>query len=919
MVGETPNLAARLQAAAEPNSVFIATSTRRLLGGLFECTDLGERQLKGFSAPIGVWQVLGEGAAASRFEAKRTADDLTPFVGRDPELERLLDCWQKAKRSEGQVVLVSGEPGIGKSRLVQTLRERVLDERHTRLNYHGSPFYCDSALHPVIDQLERAAGLSRDDRPEQRLAKLETLLAQSALDVDAAMPLVAALLSVPTGDRYPLLAMTPQRQKDETLQTLLTQLAGLAVREPVLMMFEDAHWFDPTSIELLGLAIDRVRHLPVLVVITFRPEFVPPWTGQAHVTSLLLERLSRRQGAKMVARLTEGRALPTAIFEQIVVRTDGVPLFVEELTKMVLESGLLRDQGDHYELAGPLPPLAIPATLQDSLMARLDRLAPVKEVAQIGAAIGREFSYELLATVAPLDERELLAGLDQLACAGLLFRKDMPDQSQTYTFKHALVQEAAYQSLLRSKRQRLHARIGSALEEQFPETAETKPELLAHHWELAKVIAKAVGYRLRAGHRASARSAAPEAIAQLHKGLQLLEGIPPGPERDRQELLLQLALFSVQVGVRGYAAPETGTALTRAGELCGSAGDRSLIFPVLYGQRGFHFVRAELDVAREINEEMLRLACESGDSAAQMTGHGLLGEVFCSRGDFSLGRAQLEKALALYDPEQHHSLTFLYGQSPRVTALCWLSWTLLFSGYPEQALRRIGEATADAGHLSHFNTLAYALIFSAAVHYEHRNRQATQERSEALISLCTDQRLFFWLGAAHCLHGWALAHGGHPEDGIAELNQGIAAYRATGGELFMPFLLAVHAETRQKTGHPGEDLLDLLSEAASRTSMTGERCYEAELHRLRGECVLSLASSDQAVAEASFQQAIEVARHQKAKMWELRGAASLARLWRRQGRYAEARDLLAPIYSWFTEGFEVRDLADARELFVQLK
>ena len=560
----------------------------------------------------------------------------------------------------------------------------MIDERHTRLSYYGSPFYRDSALHPVIDQLERAAGLTRDDRPEQRLSKLEALLAQSALDVDAAMPLIAALLSVPTGDRYPLLAMTPQRQKDETLQTLLTQLASLAAREPVLMMFEDAHWIDPTSIELLGRAIELVRRLPVLGVITFRPEFVPPWTGQPHVTSLLLERLSRRQGAKMVARLTEGRALPTAIFEQIVVRTDGVPLFVEELTKMVLELGLLTDQGDHYELAGPLPPLGIPATLQDSLMARLDRLGSVKEVAQIGAAIGREFSYELLATVAPVKERELLAALDELARAGLLFRKDTPDQPKTYTFKHALVQEAAYQSLLRSKRQRLHARIGSALEEQFPETAETKPELLAHHWELAKDITKAVDYRLRAGHRASERSAAPEAIAQLHMGLQLLAGLPPSPERDRQELLLQLALFSVLVGVRGYAAPETGTALTRAGELCGSAGDRSLIFPVLYGQRGFHFVRAELDAARELNEEMLRLARELGDSAAQMTAHGLLGEVFCSRGDFVLGRAQLEKALALYDPEQHHPLTFLYGQSPRVTALCWLSWTLLFSGYPEQ-------------------------------------------------------------------------------------------------------------------------------------------------------------------------------------------------------------------------------------------
>ena len=689
------------------------------------------------------------------------------------------------------------------------------------------------------------------------------------------------------------------------------------------MVFEDAHWIDPTTLELLGPARSSAcSACRCCVVITFRPEFVPALDRPAarHRADAQPARAGG-EGAAMVERLTGGKALPAEVL-----RADRG----EDRRRAAVRRGAdqggardracSRDEGDRYELAGPLPPLGDPgdaARLADGA-ARPARRS-VKEVAQIGAAIGREFAHELLAAVAPAagaraagGARPARRGRARVPPRHAAGRRPTPSSTRSCRTRPTRACCAA-------DGRELHARIAGALEEHFPETAETKPELLAHHWELAKDITKAVDYRLRAGHRASERSAAPEAIAQLHMGLQLLAGLPPSPERDRQELLLQLALFSVLVGVRGYAAPETGTALTRAGKLCGSAGDRSLIFPVLYGQRGFHFVRAELDAAHELNEEMLRLARESGDSAAQMTAHGLLGEVFCSRGDLVLGRAQLEKALALYDPEQHHPLTFLYGQSPRVTALCWLSWTLLFSGYPEQGLRRIGEAIADARHLSHFNTLAYALIFGSAVHYQRRDRQATQERSEALISLCTEQRLFFWLGAAHCLHGWALASGGHPEDGIAELNQGIAAYRATGGELFMPFLLAVHAETLQKTGHSGGDSLDLLSEAVSRASMTGERCYEAELHRLRGECVLSLASRNQTAAEASFQQSIEVARHQGGKMWELRGAASLARLWRRQGRRAEARDLLAPIYGWFTEGRDARDLTEARELLDQLQ
>ena len=463
VVGETPNLAARLQALAAPGSVVISQATRRLVGGLFELADLGPQRLKGFAEPLAAWRVEGEGRAEGRFEALH-GERLTPLVGREHELGILLERWAWAKDGDGQVVLLSGEPGIGKSRVIRALRERLGDEPYTPLSHYCSPYHTNSALYPVIGLLERAARLDRDDPPEAQLAKLEAVLGRASDRLDEVVPLLAALLGVPTGERYPALALTPEVQKRRTLQALVDQLAGLAAQQPVLALYEDVHWIDPSTLELLGLVIERIRQLPVLVLITFRPEFQPPWTGQAHVTTLTMSRLGRRQGADLVARVTGDKPLPAEIVEQIVARTDGVPLFVEELTKTVLELGLLADAGDHYELSGPLPPLAIPTTLHDSLMARLDRLAPVKEVAQIGAVIGREFSHELLAAVAPMSDDQLDDALEQLVHSELVFRRGTPPEA-TYSFKHALVQDAAYQSLLKSKRQQLHARIAEVLEE----------------------------------------------------------------------------------------------------------------------------------------------------------------------------------------------------------------------------------------------------------------------------------------------------------------------------------------------------------------------------------------------------------------------------------------------------------------------
>jgi class 3 adenylate cyclase len=573
VVGETPNLAARLQTLAAPESVVISQATRRLVRGLFEVEDLGPQRLKGFAEPQTAWRVEGEACAEGRFEARQTAG-LTPLVGREEEITLLLRRWERARDGEGQVVLLSGEPGIGKSRLVRELRGRLGEDVHLTLTYQCSPHHITSPLHPLIEQLERAAGFARDDPPAARLDKLETLLAPGTDRLDEAVPLIAALLGISSGERYPALELTPQRQKELMLEALLEQLAALAAEQPVLVLHEDVHWIDPTTQELLSLAIERTQRLPVLTIITFRPEFTPPWTGQPHVSTLQLIRLGQREGAAMVDRVVGEKALPDEVTAHIVVKTDGVPLFVEELTKAVLESGLLADAGDHYELSGPLPPLAIPATLHDSLLARLDHLAPVKEVAQIGAAIGREFPHALLAAVTDRPEAQLRDALDQLVSSELVFRRGTPPEA-IYSFKHALVQDAAYGTLLRSRRQQLHARIAQVLEERFPDIVESQPALLAHHFTEAGLTADAVDCRCRAARLAVAQSAHLEAIAEATMGLEALAGLPDGPERRRQELDLQLALGRGFLIAKGEAAPETGAAYSRAVDLCASRWDRA--------------------------------------------------------------------------------------------------------------------------------------------------------------------------------------------------------------------------------------------------------------------------------------------------------------------------------------------------------
>jgi predicted ATPase/class 3 adenylate cyclase len=911
VIGETPNLAARLQSVAEPGTVVVASTTRQLIRGLFDLAELGFHPLKGFPAPVPAWRVLGESSAESRFEALHGAS-LTPLVGREHEIGLLLKHWEAVKEKEGHVVLLAGEPGIGKSRLVRALRRHLEGEPLTTVSHYCSPYHQTSPLHPVIGLLERAAGFATGDLPEVKLSKLEALLALSTEDVGDAAPLLAALLSIPAGDRYPPLELSPHRQKERTLEILVDQLNGLAARRPVLAVYEDVHWADPTSLELLDLVVDRVQDSPVLVLITFRPEFPPPWIHYPHVTALTLSRLSRRQGAAMVERLTGGRPLPTEVLNQIVAKTDGVPLFVEELTRAVMETNLLKNEGDHYALAGPLSAIAIPTTLRESLLARLDRLAPAREVAQVAAAIGREFSHELLLAAAPLRTSEVEEALDDLIASGLVFRHGIPPQV-TYSFKHALVRDAAYATLVRTKRQRLHTAIAKAIEQRFPEMVQTQPELLAQHYAEAGLLEPAINYWLRAGQAEIARSATAEAITHLTRGLELLEGLPDAAARWRQELELQLALSVALMTAKGWAAPEVGRANARARELCERLGDTSRLFPVLYGDWVFHVVRAELEAGRRAGEELLLRAQHERELSAETVGNRILGTDAFLRGEVTIARKYLERSLALYDSEQHRSLAFLFAQDPRVAGLSVLSWALFALGYPEQAQARSREALADARALSHRNTLGYALLYGCILSQLLGDRQEAQDRADSLITLARAQGSPHFLGAGTIVRGWTLGETGELQAAITQVQEGFASWQMTGAKFLVPFFLSLLARVETQAG--GAKLgLDLLTNALDRVRETGERWFEAELHRLTGELMLQLPAFDRAEVEARLRHAAELARGQSADLWELRAATSLARLWIAQNRCGDAYDLLAPLCGRFTEGFATSDVQSAQRI-----
>jgi class 3 adenylate cyclase/predicted ATPase len=911
-LGDTPNIAARLQGLAAPDTVVISAATQRLIQGYFTCQALGAQALKGVATPLEIHQVVRATDVQHRLDVA-TPHGLTPLVGREHEVMILRERWAQAQAGQGHVVLLSGEAGIGKSRLVQVVKDAIIGAATVRIEYRCSPYHQYSALYPVITHLERALAWRPDETPEARLRKLEEALRPAPLPLGAMVPLVAALLSLPLPASYPPLTLTPQRQKQKTLEALLTWLLALTEQQPILFVVEDLHWIDPSTLEFLTLLVDQGPTARLLTLLTCRPEFQPPWGLRTHLTPMVLQRLPQPQVEAMIVRVTGGKALPPEVLQHIVTKTDGVPLFVEELTQTVLESGLLRETQEHYELTGPLPPLAIPATLHDSLMARLDRLATVKAVAQLGAVLGRTFSYALLQAMTRLDEASLQHALALLVEAELLYQRGVPPQA-TYLFKHALIQDAAYQSLLKSTRQQYHQRIADVLEAQFSETAATQPELLAHHYTEAGLNAQAVGYWHHAGQRASARSAHLEAINHLRHGLSVLQMLPETPERTQREVDMLITLGASLLAVKGYAACEVGETYTYAQQRCHHLDDPQRLFPVVRGLWQYANVRAEYQTAYALGEQLWTLAQGMRqDSAMRVAAHRALGATLFWMGAVAAAQTHFAQGIALYDPEQHRALAFLYGEDTGAICHSFSAFALWYLGYPDQALARSQEAVTLAQQSVHPFSLSHVLSWRAQFHQYRREARCTQEYAEPAISLATDQGFPQWMTVSAMLRGWALVHQGQAQEGMAQITQGVLTYWTTASVQARPYFLALLAEAHHIQGEAAAGLT-VLAEALALVDTIGERCFEPELYRLKGELLLQQHVDNQADAETCFQQALVVAQHQQAKSFELRATSSLARLWQQQGKRQEAHDLLVPVYDWFTEGFDTPDLQDAQAL-----
>ena len=912
IVGETPNLAARLQGIAEPNMVAVAEGTRRLLGNLFEFEDLGAKDLKGIAGPVRAWAALRASSAEGRFEALHAAG-LTALVGREEELELLLLRWSRGKQGEGQVVLVSGEAGIGKSQLTAALLERLSGETPTRLRYFCSPQHTDSALYPIISQMERAAGLAHDDKPQAKLDKLDAVLAQTSTSTEDAA-LFAEMLSLPNDGRYSALDLAPQQRRQRMLEALTSQLAGLARQQPVLMICEDAHWVDPTSLEVLGRTVDRIKTLPVLLIVTFRPEFTAPWVGQSHVTSVTLNRLEEREAAVIAARLAGNKELPADVLAEIVERTDGIPLFVEEMTKAVLEAeseGAAR----RTVAAAPSPAFAVPASLHASLMARLDRLGEPRRVAQIGAALGREFSHELMVAVTSLPRQQLEAALDALVAAGVIFRRGVPPNAE-YTFKHALLQDVAHGSLTRRSRQELHAQIASVFEQAFPGLAAGQPERLAHHHAEAGALEKAAAYGLKAGLRALAQSAMTEAAAQLRNGLRLLSSSPESDERKRLELDLQLALARTMMATQGYAALAVGEAYSRARELCLHLDRPPQLVTVLYGQFLHNFMRAELQKAWGLAQEMLRLGEAQNKPPLTLMGRRLLGVTALALGDFATAAAHLERCLKDFDPADRPFYASLAIDDLRINMMGYLATALISLGRLDEAHARIAATLDEARRLSHGYTLVHALMTACLCTWCGAEWTSLLRHVEEALELSNRHGFALFRAWGEAFQGCALAALGRAEEGLPILHRGLAVTRAIGQGLHLPQTLTMLAFAYGKAGQP-EEGLRRLAEAAEIAETTQDRWVEAELCRVRGD--LLLATGRALEAENSFRQALYVARRQNGRLWELRVAVSLARLWHSESRNEEARTLLQPIYGWFTTAVRTPDLKDAQELLGRLQ
>jgi class 3 adenylate cyclase/tetratricopeptide (TPR) repeat protein len=920
LIGEARNVAVRLEDVAAPDQVICSHATHRLLRGAFDCTSLGPRKIKGVAEPIETFQVRGLCQTRGAIEALGPAG-LTPLTGRDHEVSLLKERWEQAEEGMGQVVLLVGEPGLGKSRLVHTLKEHVLDQMAEGevddpvIEWRCSPHFQNTGLYPAIDYYERALGLGREEPPQARIDRLVQHLEKHDLARPETLPLWASLLSLPTTERFPPLTLSPTRQREETFRAMLEWLHVRAARRTVLFVVEDLHWVDASTLELLGQFLAEGLHDRILTVLTFRPEFQTPWPAVAHQTSLALSRLTRRQVGDLMRRKTGG-AVPEAVVEQVYDRAGGLPLFVEEFTKIVQESGVLDPAGEGTTPGKVLLGHEIPATLQDLVTARLDHMEDERELAQLAATLGREFSHELLVAVAGLDEERLQAELAKLVRAEILYPKGRPPRCN-YIFKHALLEDALYNSLVKAKRQQFHARISEAMESRFPQTVETQPELLAHHFTEAGLPAKAVAYWLRAGLRSREQSANAEAIGHLTKGLSLLETFEKARARDEHELEFLTALGPAYIAVRGYAAPQVGPVLLRARELCRQIGDERRLFGIMLGLWEWRLVRGDLRLCVDLAAEGLAFAERLHDPGILMEALFMPGVTMFYRGQFADARAFYEKAVAAYDDRGRTKFWTAYtGHDAGVTHRCYLALALWHLGYPDQALRLDRETRELARTIGHPFSLGHAVDFTACLNQFCRLGPEVLAAAEEEITIGKEQGFQLWhaLGTIH--KGAGILLQGKPAEALPFLQKGLDSFRATGAELRVPYYLSMlgNAYLRLRCF---EDSLSTINEGLAVAEKNDDRFQQAELHRLRGELLLAQ-SSDQAAAEECFRQAIETAQRQQSKAWELRASASLARLWEKQGRRAEAHATLATTYNSYTEGFTTPDLVDAALLLEAL-
>ena len=910
--GETINIAARLQSLAAPNTMVISNTTASLVQEAFVLEDMGPQILKGVDKPIRVSRVCGpiEGHEVE----DHTDSAKVPFlVGRDEEIGLLLRRWEQSKEGIGQVILISGEAGIGKSALVERLYTQLAQDLEARVTFRCSQYHRNSALYPVITHVERVFGFIRDDTSEMKVGKMERVLQPSKMSLEEGIPLLASLLSVslPEG-QYTELALSPQHQRQQTQDLLVAWLQEESEQQLVLVVWEDLHWADPSTLELLELFIDQAPTVKMMHVLTFRSDFVAPWPQRSHMTPLVINRLEKTQVEAMIRHMAGGKELPREVVEHIMTKTDGVPLYIEELTKTVLESQLLRDDTKRYILTGPLSDVAIPVTLHDSLMARLDRVPVVREVAQLGAVLGREFVYEMLLAMATMEESTLLEGLSRLVEHELLYQRGRPPRAK-YIFKHALVHEAAYRSLLRRTRRQYHQAAAELLENQFPVLVRTEPEMVAHHYTEADCPEQAIKYWDQAGDRARQRSAHVEAIAHLSKALEILATLPETAERTQDELAVLLAIGPSLIAVKGYAAHEVEQIYSRARTLCRQMGETAQLFPMLWGLWGFYVVRANHQDAREVGEELLKLANGQKDAIYRVESHLALGSALYCLEEFVPASKYLEQGADLYVSEQHQSYTSLFGADLGIFCSAWAAHPLWHIGFPDRALTRSLKAVNLAEKLEHPFSMALALDYAAIFHQFRRESRIAYQRAEAAIAVCSEQNFAYYLGWAMIIKGWALADQGECEEGMAEIHQGLKTLRDTGAKRSLPYYLSLLAEVYGMKGQ-AEEGLRIISDAFVEAQNIAEHWWEAELYRLKGALLLQKPEPDTAQVEASFHQALDVARRQQSKSLELRAATSLCRLWQQQGKREEAHQLLTKVYNCFVEGFDTADLREAKAL-----